>query len=69
MDEGTLNALAALGWKWHLGRNDAGPYLAFVRGGDFFHVTLDSRLTLGDVRREYVPGRQAQTVVAMERNP
>lgn len=65
MDDETLQALRALGWKDHLGNDSRGhPYWAFTRAGDYFHVTTHSR---GDLRRELVPygddGRAAMNVV------
>ena len=64
MDEETLQALRALGWKDHLGSDSRGhPYWAFTRGGDYFHVTTHSR---GVLRKDPVPygaeGRAAMTV-------
>lgn len=67
MDRDTIDALAALGWTRQLGRDESGPYIAFVRGADCFHVTLDSRRAMTNTEREYTQGRSAMTVTATER--
>ncbi len=56
-------AACCVGWVEQLGRNDAGPYLAFIRGTDYFHVVADSRRVLSDARQPYgADDRTAMTV-------
>lgn len=69
VDAETLEALAKLGWRATPFIDMSGqPYLAFQRGGDYFHVVTDSRTQCGMELREYDAGARvarfsAQAVV------
>jgi len=70
MDEDTRKTLAFMGWREEPGVDAMGkPYIAFVRNGHYFHVTLDSRRELKQTRVSYGnAGRRANQVVTWERS-